>query len=131
MRSGDLAGTRLDLAEWCHPVVVDYLRELYAERLGSGHASLRALSLSHARFWRFLIVDDAERLAGSRREVASLARLAGLRPAALDDVDQAMLAELMDVVVARFLRTPSMARAYSQIVLGAAARLALVNAPAA
>ncbi len=128
MRSGELTGTRLELAEWGHPVVVDFLRELYAGRLGSTHPSLRALSLSHARFWRFLIVDDAERLAGARREVMSIARLAGLRQGALDEIDQEMLAELMDVVVARFLRTPAMARAYSQIVLGAAARLAALNA---
>jgi len=127
MRAGELTGTRQELADWSHPVIVDFMYELYAARIGAGHQSLRALALSHARLWRFLILADHDRLPSARRETLSIARLAGLRPNMLDEVDQAMLAELMDVVVSRFLRSPAMARTYSQIVLGVASRLAALS----
>ena len=92
--------------------------------LGAGHQSLRVLALSHGRLWRFLILQDAERLPLSRKEIIGIARLAGLKASTVDAIDQAMLSELMDVVVARFMRTPALARNYSQILLGASARLA-------
>jgi hypothetical protein len=125
MRSDNVVGTRADLADWCQPVIVDYLYELYASRLGAGHTSLRVLALSHGRLWRFLIMGDEDRLVVARREVVGIARLAGLKTSAVDEVDQEMLSELMDVIVSRFLRTPAMARGYSQIVIGAASRIAV------
>jgi hypothetical protein len=131
MRSENVVGSREDLADWCQPVMVDYLYELYGSRLGAGHTSLRVLALSHGRLWRFLILGDETRLVAARREVIGIARLAGLKSVVVDEVDQAMLSELMDVIMARFLRTPGMARSYSQIVLGAASRVATFGAAAA
>ena len=131
MRSEQAAGTREDLADWCQPVIIDYLHELYVTRIGAGHTSLRVLTLSHGRLWRFLILGDETRLLAARREIIGIARLAGLKTPAIDEIDQMMLAELMDVIVTRFLRTPAMARSYTHIVLGAASRLALIGVAAA
>jgi hypothetical protein len=124
MRSQEQSETRRELADWSQPIIVDYLHELYARELGGGHQSLRVLALSHGRLWRFLIQQDDERLPLARKEIVGIARLAGLKTSVVDSIDQAMLSELMDVVVARFMRTPALARGYSQILLGASAQLA-------
>ena len=124
MRSQELVDARRDLADWSQPIVVDYMHELYSRELGAGNQSLRVLALSHGRLWRFLILQDAERLPLARKEIVGIARLAGLKSSVVDTIDQAMLSELMDVVVARFMRTPALARNYGQILLGASARLA-------
>ncbi len=129
MRSESANGTREDLADWSQPVIVDYLHELYVNRIGEGHTSLRVLTLSHGRLWRFVILGDETRLLAARREIVGIARLAGLKASALDEIDQLMLTELMDVIVTRFLRTPAMARSYSQVVLGAASRVASFSSP--
>jgi len=121
----------LNLADWCQPILVDYLRELYTEILGSDHKSLRILSLSHGRMWRILILGDAEKLAVARKEIIGIARLAGLNTSAVELIDQAVLAELMDVIVSRFLRSPDLTRAYGRIVVAAAMRLARLGLQAA
>lgn len=119
------------MADWIQPVIVDYLHELYRDRLGAGHASLRVLALSHGRLWRFLILDDEARLSGARKEVLGIARLSGLKSSSVDEIDQSMLTEIMDVIVTRFMRTPALARAYSHIALSAAGRLAVFGMAAA
>jgi hypothetical protein len=124
MRSLDAIGSREDLANWCQPIIVDFLHDQYASHLGETHTSLRVLALSHARLWRFLILGDEDRLVTARREIIGIARLAGIKTAAVNEVDQSVLLELMDVIVARFLRTPALARSYSRVVLVAATRLA-------
>ena len=123
MRLGE-AESRRELADWSHPVVVDFLHDIHAARLGADHASVRLLAMVHGRMWRFLLLDDAEKTATARRETIAIARLAGLRPAEIDKIDRATLAELMDVIVARFMRSPRLASSYGQIVLDAASSLA-------
>ncbi len=123
MSDEPIAG-RQHLADWSHPIVVDRLRDLYAAKLGEQHNALRVLALSHGRYWRFLILADEDKLPGARKDVVGIARLAGLRANVVDDIDRALLDELMDVIVARFLRTPDVARANSKIILAAASRIA-------
>jgi hypothetical protein len=131
MRSHEFIVARRELADWSQPIVVDFLYDLYASRLGAGHHSLRVLSLSQGRMWRFVLLGENEKMAAARKEVVGLARLAGLKKIVVDEVDQAVLLELMDVIVCRFLRTPALARSYSRIVLSAATSLATAGLVAA
>ena len=130
MRSNEADEARRGLAEWSQPIVFDCLYDLYAARLGDRRTALRALALAHCRVWRFLLLDDAGKLGDARRDLLGVMRLAGLRAAALAEIDQAVLSELTDVVMARFQRQPDQARAYTRVALAVAARLATLTAPA-
>ncbi len=131
MFADDLATARRDLADWSQPVIVDYLQELYARLLGPSHQSLRVLGISHGRTWRILILGDLEKLAPARREIVGISRLAGLKTQHVEQIDQAMLAELMDIIVARFHRSPAQASLYGRILLSAASRLAAAGSTVA
>lgn len=118
------ADARRELASWSQPVIYDLLHGLYAQRLGAEHPSLRVLSLSNGRLWRLVLLGDVDKLDAARREVLNIGRLAHIDPAIFDDINQNVLEELLDVVVARYLRTPSQACAFGHILLDAAAILA-------
>ena len=123
MRSDELSDVRQEFAEWSAPIIADFLYEAYAERIGSQHRTLRTLVTSHCRFWRSLLSGDDLKLAIHRRELASLARLAGLPVSMIDAIDVGVLDELMSVTISRFLRSPAVARDYSQFMLRTAAHL--------
>ena len=123
MRSEELSDVRQEFAEWSEPIIADYLHDAYAERIGAQNRTLRTLVTSQSRFWRSLLTGNDAKLAVYRRELASLARLAGIPVTMIDAIDVGMLDELMNVCISRFLRSPSAAREYSHFMLRTAAHL--------
>lgn len=119
MQAVDIEGARRDLAHWSQPVIADVISESYVAIMGPDHFSLRVLISMHARLWRLMLLDEREKLGGARKELTDLARLAGLARPVLDQIDQAVLEELLDVVTARFSRSADLVRGYSRLLLRA------------
>jgi hypothetical protein len=121
--SDEASDVRQDLAEWSEPIIADYLHDAYAERIGADHRSLRTLVSAHCRFWRALLIGNMTKMTINRRELAVLARLAHVPVTLVDAVDVGVLDELMNVIMARFMRSPGLARDYSHVLLRIAAHL--------
>ncbi len=124
MQSVDIENARRDLLQWSPPIIADTLSDAYLGCLGADHLSLRVFGSMHARLWRVMLQGERDKLNEVRRELTGHARLAGVAKARLDAIDQIVLNELLDVVTARFLRSPDLARAYSRLLLTASANLA-------
>jgi hypothetical protein len=130
VRSDEVIDVRQDFLEWSEPIIADYLYDAYASHLGAGSKVLRTIATSHARFWRSMLAGTDSILMSQRREVQALIRLAGLPATLADTVDVGVLDELMNVILARFLRSPPAARDYSHHMLRIAASLSRAHTTA-
>ena len=124
MRLSDLSAARRDLAEWSEPLIADRVSEIYTACFGGDQQRVRPMTLQHCRLWRNLLLQEGNRAQNARRELVRLGRLAGLESQTLDRIDEAVLDELADVVVARFHRSPATTRDYSRSLIRAATSLA-------
>ena len=123
MRSNDLTHVRRDLAEWGEPIVADQLIGHYAVALKGQTSLAQPLAFNHRRLWRHLFAGHVAEALTTRRELQKLAKLVGMRPASIDDVDRMVMDELMHVIMARFHRSPSVARDYSMTLVDIASSL--------
>jgi hypothetical protein len=124
VRSDQLTDVRQDFAEWSEPIIADYLHDAYAARMGAESKILRTLVTSHGRFWRALLAGPETSVMSYRREAVALARLAGQPATLVDTIDVGVLDELMNVTLARVLRSPGTARDYGHYMLRLASHLA-------
>jgi hypothetical protein len=105
---------------WSESIIADVLRRAYP-RSQSRSVNDR-LALRHLYFWKSLIF-GSEAVSHKDRHALALAAIdAGLDPAVLADIDQAVLSELLDVVLLRF-RGQREARQYHLMLLAIAGRL--------
>ncbi|HMN70711.1 MAG TPA: hypothetical protein PKA55_02455 [Rhodoblastus sp.] len=85
----------------------------------------------HWRAWRCALSNLQHGAAASRRDLAVLARSAGLPAETIEGGDEAVIDEIAEVIVARFRRSPALAKDYTKaLVLTAAGLLAPVAAQA-
>jgi hypothetical protein len=113
------------LLEWSEPVVFDCLHECYGFRLAEPQA--RLLAHRHVRQWRAAIAGDTARFEELRRDF-----VAALAPFELDigcvvEADACALAELYEIAVARFDRSPRSAQACRDALSALAGKLAPPN----
>ena len=122
MPSGDVAEGLAGLQAWSEPIIFDRLLDVYRLRVGLG-AHAWSLARLHARTWRTAIAGDFDGFEAARSALGDALpeyRLSG------DDVavaDAEILVELLDVVMARFQRSASTARAYHLALIALAGRL--------
>lgn len=113
----------LGIREWSEPVIADLLREAYRARVAE-EVLAGKLARRHCRVWRAMIAGDMGKFEVRRRElVAALERL-GLDIGSVADADARILAELSEIVAARFRRCARLARAYRLALIELAERLA-------
>ncbi|MBN9084764.1 MAG: hypothetical protein BGP04_26125 [Rhizobiales bacterium 62-17] len=124
MQSAEVGHASRDLLEWGAPLIIDRINEHYFTLLRAHPDVARPLAQYHYRMWKFLLDGHADEAASLRRELVNLARLAGCAESDLDDVDRLVLVELMQVVMARFNRSPTVACDYSLTLVDAASGLA-------
>jgi hypothetical protein len=110
------------LLEWAEPVIYDRLRDAYQRRLGAGADSSRLTRL-HCRVWRALIAGDEANYQGLRTELIAAVARSGVEVAWLKRGDALTMAELLDIVVARFQRSERAASSYRLALLELAERL--------
>jgi len=113
------------LLEWADPIVFDSLRECYGFRLEETRAAL--LAHRQARQWRALIAGDVARFEALRRDVAAALVAFDLDAGCALEADACVLAELYEIAMARFGRSPRSAQAYRAALKALAARLAPVT----
>ena len=122
LRSLDSAEGRRGLLEWAEPVIYDRLRDAYQRRLGANADSTRLAHL-HSRVWRALIAGDETNYQGLRTELIAAVARSGVEVACLSRGDAETMAELLDIVVARFQRSGRAASSYRLALLELAERL--------
>jgi hypothetical protein len=118
----DAEETLANLFEWSEPVVFDCLRECYGSRLDEPRAG--SLARRHARQWRALIAGDMARFDELRSDLAAALAAFHLDVGCALEADVCVLAELYDIVMARFGRSPRSAQAYRDALTALAAKLA-------
>ena len=117
------------LLEWSDAVVFDCLRECYVSRLAEPHAG--SLAHRHARQWRALIAGDMKRFNELRRDLAVALAAFDLDVGCALEADACVLAELYEIAMARFGRSPRSAQAYRDALTALAGRLATKSKRAA
>ena len=110
LRSFDARDGRQGLLEWSEPVIFDRLRDAYRRRLADEDAGW-TLARLHCRVWRALIAGDIERFSGCARELVLAVVGGGLSLESLVEADAQTMAELLEIVIARFQRSERVARA--------------------
>jgi hypothetical protein len=123
MQAADLGHSRRDLLEWGSPIIIDRINAHYFALLRPYPDIARPLAQHHYRMWKYLLDGHVDEAAQLRRELVKLIRLAGLTEGDLDDADRTVLVELMQVVMARFNRSPHTACDYSLTLVDAASGL--------
>jgi hypothetical protein len=123
MSNGEMVAQGLaGLQEWSDPIVFDRLLELYVKRLGAGAPAWTVARL-HARSWRAAISGDSERFETVRFDLTNALNEHRLDEADAADADAEILAELLDIVMARCHRSARTARSYHLALIAVAGRL--------
>jgi len=99
------------LLEWSGPVIFDRLRLAYARRIADGEWASRLAKL-HCRVWRALLMGDLDSFEAQRNELVAQLKLVGLSLDCVAEADNQTMAELVEIVVARFRRSPQTSQAY-------------------
>jgi hypothetical protein len=102
---------RRGLIEWAEPVIFDRLLFAYRARLGEGADAL-AMARLHGRVWRALIAGDEANFARFRSELIGAVERLGLDVVDLAQADAQTMAELLEIVLARFQRSERSATSY-------------------
>jgi hypothetical protein len=99
------------LLEWSGPVIFDRLRLAYTRRIADGEWASRLARL-HCRVWRALLMGDLNVFEAERSELVEQLRLVGLSLDCLAEADNQTMIELVEIVIARFRRSPHTSQAY-------------------
>jgi hypothetical protein len=109
------------LLEWSEPVVFDCLRECYGSKLGAPGAA--SLARRHVRQWRAVVAGDMPRFDELHRDLIAAIAGFGLDVGCSLEADVYVLAELYEIAMARFDRSPRSAQAYRDALTALAAKL--------
>jgi hypothetical protein len=110
------------LLEWSDPIIFDRLREAYSERIADFGTAL-SLARAHSRVWRALIEGDMPKFEARRAQLTEALAQHGLSLDSLAEADSRTMTELVDIVVARFRRSPRLAQGYHLALIQLATRL--------
>ena len=116
---------RLGLLEWSEPVIFDRLRHAYRQRVDDDAGLL--LTRLHCRAWRALIAGDMATFGKMRATLVFTLRNNGLEVDDLAEADSETMAELVEIVIARFQRSERIAKGYHLALVDLARRLALAE----
>lgn len=120
----DHARLAAEILLWAEPLARDRLTAFWtaaARESGAG----KTLADLHWRAWRCALSSLTHGASASRRDLAALARSAGLQQDLIEGGDEAVIDEIAEVIIARFRRSPALAKDYTKaLVLTAAGLLA-------
>jgi len=123
MISSDAAAGLSGFLEWSEPVIFDLLVDAYSARLEPGPLP-RGLARIHARMWRALIAGEMSEYHALRLDLVDALDECRLDISDLADTDARILAELLDIVMARYQRSMRTAKDYHLALIALAGRLA-------
>jgi hypothetical protein len=99
------------LLEWAGPVIYDRLRIAYEAYVPERLTAIN-LAKSHARVWRALLSGDMAMFEAQRADLLLMLVQHGLTLDHLSEADSETMAELLEIVIARFRRSPKISRGY-------------------
>lgn len=99
------------LLEWSGPVIYDRLRLAYNSHVSDPFVAIH-LAKAHARVWRALLSSDLAAFELHRADLLLLLVQQGLTLDHLTEADTETMDELLDIVIARFRRSPRASRGY-------------------
>ena len=112
------------LLQWSAPVIFRPLARCLRWRLNEASASWRLARL-HSRVWRALISGEMGNFDGLRSELVGELTAVGLSLDDLAEADAQTMSELLEIVIARFRRSPRLSHGYHLALIQLASRLAL------
>jgi hypothetical protein len=118
------------MLEWSEPVIFDCLREAYSASFNEA-TLVGWLTRQHCRAWRALIAGDMAMFEDLRAELVAALEELGLGFHCAADADARIMAELQEIVGARFQRCARLARGYRLALDELAERLAPAGQAAA
>jgi hypothetical protein len=107
---------------WSESIVADVLYRHYLSGMDGGLSDDRMFAL-HLHFWKALIFGSETVSWQHRRALVAAAFESGVDLASLSEIDEEVVAELLEVVLRRFRTTPLEARDHHLLLLSVAARL--------
>jgi hypothetical protein len=99
------------LLEWSGPVIYDRLRLAYQARL-SDPLTVARLSRLHANVWRALLSGQTSSFESLRAQLTQQLVQVGLTLDHLAEADSDTMTELLEIVIARFRRSPKVSQGY-------------------
>jgi hypothetical protein len=126
LRNFDMKDGRLGLLEWSEPVIFDRLRDAYRRRIADERAGW-TLARLHCRVWRVLIAGEMDKFERLRAELVVALAQHGLNLDSLAEADAQTMAELVEIVIARFQRSQRIAKGYHLALMDLARRLTLAG----
>jgi hypothetical protein len=122
MPNSDVAAGLAGLQAWSEPIIFDRLLDVYRRRVGVG-AKAWGLARLHARTWKAAISGDFGGFEAARSDLLAELGEQFLTSEDAADADAEILVELLEIVMARFQRSASTARAYHLALIALAGRL--------
>ncbi len=119
-----ISATKTDLAEWSSPVVIDILSSAYSVQFANRPDLARPVSEAHFSLWRSLLSGDLSQAEAKQRRFCAMAQHIGVKTQSILNADRAVLLEVMQCVLTRYQRSPTVACAYTMALVDAASCLA-------
>ena len=120
----DHAKLAADILLWAEPLARDRLTAFWSAAARESGAG-KSLADLHWRVWRCALSNLQHGASASRRDLGVLVRGAGLQVEIIGDGDEVVIDEIAEVIIARFRRSPILAKDYTKaLVLTAAGLLA-------
>ncbi len=110
------------LLEWSGPIIYDRLRLAYANHVPDVLSGARLARL-HAKVWRALLAGDLAGFESLRAELVMHLSQVGLTLDHLAHADGETMNELVEIVIARFRRSPRLSQGYHLALLRLASYL--------
>lgn len=115
-----------EILAWAEPMVRDRLSFFWSQATRNPDAA-RAIADQHWRVWRCALSGLPHGASANRRELTTLVRGASLTTATLEQGDEAVIDEIAEVIVARFRRSPHLAKDYTKALIMTAAGLVVAR----
>lgn len=124
-----LADARRELWIWAEPVIADCASDWYGRVVADGF-SASLLVRKHCRLWRSVILDQPAARLGANDDLRRCAGALGLDAGAVDGLNDAIVEELVDIVLCRFRASRSATKTFSMVLMSATSSLGAHRAAA-
>ena len=127
-RSGNLDEARRTMWLWAEPIIIDRAVEVYGRV--TQEADTVVLARKHCRLWRNVLLDKPAAVALTMDELRRGEVAFGLPDGLMDGVNDVILEELVDIVMARYRASRNMIKTCSLVLMSATSCLGTVRAAA-
>jgi len=115
---------RSELLEACGLFLESFVADQYAARLRSSHPIVKMLARIHVLLWHKLIEGNSAQMMQMQHALLRHLELHGINISLVDDIDQAIVEELIDIVALRYRNS---ARALSAFNMTIAASISTLS----